>query len=57
MANKTYYQKAERILFKMIQENNIRKNVRSHYKTVKSLCQICIEGQRKGFLPPPKNDN
>jgi len=51
--NKTYYQRAERILLKMIQKNKIKKNLRSHYKTVKSLCQVCIEGQKQGFLPPP----
>lgn len=51
--NKAYYQRAERILFRMIQKNNIRKNIRSHWETVESLCQICIEGQKKGYLPPP----
>ena len=54
--NKTYYQRAERILCRMIQKNKIKKNLRSHYKTVKSLCQACIEGQKQGFLPPPNTN-
>ena len=51
--NKIYYQRAERILLKMIQS---KKNLRSHYKTVKSLYQACIEGQKQGFLPPPNTN-
>ncbi len=52
---KEYYLKAERILHKVIKNHQNNKSIKSrNLNLISSLCSICIEGQKLGYIESPK---
>lgn len=53
MRTKMYYEKADRLLYKAWLRV-LNKCSDQNYSRVKKLCDLCIEGQRLGYLPQPQ---
>jgi hypothetical protein len=48
--DRMYYEKAQKLLDKSCEFVRIKKS--TNYRRLKKLCDICIRGQREGYLLP-----